>query len=40
MALEGAPSLAALLGVEAHHEVLHAMWTASSAVVADETAKI
>jgi HAD superfamily hydrolase (TIGR01509 family) len=39
-ALDGMPSLAALLGVETKHEALHAMWTASPAVVAHETGKI
>jgi len=40
VALDGIPSLAAFLGVEPHHEPLHAMWMASPSVVAHETGKI
>lgn len=40
VALDGVPSMAKLLGVEPHHEALHAMWIASPSVVAHETGKI
>ena len=39
-ALDGVPSLAALLRIEAEREALLAMWMASPAVVAHETGKI
>jgi hypothetical protein len=34
VALDGVPSMARLLGVEPHHDALHAMWVASPSVVA------
>jgi glucose-1-phosphatase len=40
VALEGAASMAKLLGMEPQHEALHAMWTDSPSVVAHETGKI
>jgi len=40
VALDGAPSLAKLLGVEPRHEALHALWIGSPSVVAHETGKI
>lgn len=40
VALDGVPSMAKLLGVEPHHEALHAKWIASPSVVAHETGKI
>lgn len=40
VALDGAPYLAKLLGVEPQHEALHKMWIASPSVVAHETGKI
>jgi HAD superfamily hydrolase (TIGR01509 family) len=39
-ALDGVPSLAALLGVRAEQDAIHATWMASPAVVAHETGKI
>jgi len=40
VALDGAPYLAKLLGVEPQHEALHKMWIASPSVVAHETGKM
>jgi glucose-1-phosphatase len=40
VALDGAPTMAKLIGVEPQHEALHAMWLASPSVVAHETGKI
>ena len=40
VALDGAPSISKLLGVEPQNEVLHAMWLASPSVVAHETGKM
>jgi hypothetical protein len=40
VALDGVPSLASPLGVEARHDALHAAWMASPSVVADETGKV
>ena len=40
VALDGAPTMAKLIGVEPQNEVLHAMWLASPSVVAHETGKI
>jgi len=40
VALDGVPSLAGWLGIEPHHETLHARWMAAPSVVAHETGRI
>lgn len=40
VALDGVPLMAKLLGIEPHHENLHAIWLASPAVVAHETGQM